>query len=255
MYKGEDWYTRYRLIPSFIRNNFIEPCFLSLSDSRDEKLLDYIRRAKKFLRGAKDTFGERFFAWNEIFSRDLRQEILSNRSINDYDCGMKIFASRLNELPGDHINRMLYTDLKESLPGDMLKKVDAMSMFHSLEVRVPLLDHRVCELAFSISGDWKIRNGISKYILLETFKDILPRSLHNRSKWGFEMPISKWLKTDLRFLIDEYLSRDLIVQQGIFNYPVIGDLIDNLNANRVDTSWQIWNLIVFQVWYGQYGKN
>jgi asparagine synthase (glutamine-hydrolysing) len=69
------------------------------------------------------------------------------------------------------------------------------------------------------------------------------------------MPISKWLKTDLRFLIDEYLSRDLIVQQGIFNYPVIGDLIDNLNANRVDTSWQIWNLIVFQVWYGQYGKN
>jgi len=234
---------------------FIEPCFLYLSDSRDEKHLDYIRRAKKFLRGAKDTFGERFFAWNEIFSRDLRQEILSNRYINDYDCGMKIFASRLNELPGDHINRMLYTDLKESLPGDMLKKVDAMSMFHSLEVRVPLLDHRVCELAFSISGDWKIRNGISKYILLETFKDILPRSLHNRSKWGFEMPISKWLKTDLRFLIDEYLSRDLIVQQGIFNYPVIGDLIDNLNANRVDTSWQIWNLIVFQVWYGQYGKN
>jgi asparagine synthase (glutamine-hydrolysing) len=228
---------------------------LSLSDSRDEKLLDYIRRTKKFLRGAKDTFAERFFAWNEIFSRDLRQEILSNQSINDYDCGMKIFASRLNERPGDYINRMLYTDLKESLPGDMLKKVDAMSMFHSLEVRVPLLDHRVCELAFSISGDWKIRNGISKYILLETFKDILPPSLHNRSKWGFEMPISKWLKTDLRFLIDEYLSRDLIVRQGIFNYPVIGDLIDNLIANRVDTSWQIWNLIVFQVWYGNFGKN
>ena len=84
----------------------------------------------------------------------------------DHDLGMKLMASRLNELQDDHINSMLYADLKESLPGDMLKKVDAMSMFHSLEVRVPLLDHRVCELAFSMRGDWKLRNGKSKYVLV-----------------------------------------------------------------------------------------
>jgi len=255
MYKGEEWYGRYRLIPSFIRKNLIEPFLMSLSDSRDEKLSEYIRRSKKFIRGAKDTFAERFFTWNEIFNRDLRKEILSGSKTMDQELGIKLMASRLNELQDDHINSMLYADLKESLPGDMLKKVDAMSMFHSLEVRVPILDHRVCELAFSMRGDWKLRDGKSKYVLVETFKDILPPSLHNRPKWGFEMPISKWLKTDLRYLIEEYLSKEVITRQGIFNYAVIQDLINNLMSNRVDTSWQIWNLIVFQVWYGQYGKN
>jgi len=255
MYKGEDWYGRYRLIPSFIRKNLIEPLCLSLSDSRDEKVSDYIRRSKKFIRGAKDTFAERFFTWNEVFTRDLRKDILSSSMTVDQELGIKLMASRLNELRDDHINSMLYADLKESLPGDMLKKVDAMSMFHSLEVRVPILDHRVCELAFSMRGDWKLRNGKSKYVLVETFKDILPPSLHNRPKWGFEMPISKWLKTDLRYLIEEYLSKDVITRQGIFNYAVIQELISNLMSNRVDTSWQIWNIIVFQVWYGQYGKD
>ena len=130
-----------------------------------------------------------------------------------------------------------------------------MSMRHSIEVRVPLLDHRVCELAFTIGGEWKIRHGRSKYLFVETFKEILPQSLHNRPKWGFEMPISKWLKSDLRYLIEENLSRERIIRDGIFHYPTVKKLIDNLMSNRSDTSWQIWNLIVFQVWFSQYGKN
>jgi len=170
----------------------------------------------------------------------------------DHDLGKKLVAERLNEKQGDTINRMLYADVKWSLPGDMLKKVDAMSMLNSLEVRVPFLDHRVCEMAFNISGDRKIRNGKGKYILIETFKDILPRSLQSRPKWGFEMPISKWLKSDLRYLIDTYLSREVIVKQGIFKYDVVETLINSLITNRFDTSWQIWNLIVFQVWYSNY---
>ncbi len=182
----------------------------------------------------------------------MRKSIFAGAAEVNHDLGKKILSERLNEIDADNINRMLYADVKESLPGDMLKKVDAMSMLNSLEVRVPFLDHRVCELAFSINGCWKIKNGKGKYILLETFKDILPKSLHNRPKWGFEMPVSKWLKSDLKYLIDEYLSKDLIVRQGIFDYDVIENLINNLISNRSDTSWQIWNLIVFQVWYSKY---
>lgn len=66
------------------------------------------------------------------------------------------------------------------------------------------------------------------------------------------MPISKWLKSDLRYLIDEYLSKGLIVKQGVFDYDVIENLINNLILNPSDTSWQIWDLIVFQVWYSNY---
>ncbi|MDI6687933.1 MAG: asparagine synthase (glutamine-hydrolyzing), partial [Desulfobacterales bacterium] len=218
MYTGEWWSSRYRKIPSFIRKGFIEPVFLSLPESRDQKLPENIRRLKKFLRGAgKESLEERFFAWNEIFPRDLRKNIFAVAAEVDYDLGKKILSERLNEIDADDINRMLYADVKESLPGDMLKKVDAMSMLNSLEVRVPFLDHKVSELAFSISGRWKIKKGKGKYILLETFKNILPKSLHDRPKWGFEMPISKWLKSDLKYLIDEYLSKELIVKQWIFN--------------------------------------
>ena len=253
MYTGEAWRSRYQMIPSLVRKKAIEPVLFALPESRDQKLPEYIRRLKKFLRGAmKESLEESFFAWNEIFSRDLRKSIFTGAAEVDHDLGKKILSERLNEINADDINRMLYTDVKESLPGDMLKKVDAMSMLNSLEVRVPFLDHRVCELAFSINGCWKIKKGKGKYILMETFKDILPKSLHNRPKWGFEMPVSKWLKSDLKYLIDEYLSKELIVKQGIFDYDVIENLINNFVLNCSDTSWQIWNLIVFQVWYSRY---
>ena len=255
MYRGESWFSKYRRIPSFIRRKLIEPFFLSLPDSRDSAVSEYIRRSKKFFRGTKDLFEDRFFAWNQIFSEEFRYNLLRNTEGIDHDLGKKIISRRLNERNDDSINRMLYADLKESLPGDMLRKVDAMSMAHSLEVRVPLLDHRVCEIAFSMGGDWKIRNGKSKYIFMETFKDILPKSLHKRPKWGFEIPISKWLKSDLRYLIDENLSEKRITERGIFHYPVIKRLIDDLISNRSDTSWQLWNLIVFQAWLKQYGEN
>ncbi|MBN2256101.1 MAG: asparagine synthase (glutamine-hydrolyzing), partial [Deltaproteobacteria bacterium] len=253
MYTGEAWCSRYQKIPSFIRKKVIEPVFLSLPESRDRKLPEYARRAKKFLRGAKEkTLEDRFFAWNEIFSRELRKNMLAGIEAIDHDLGNKIVSKRLIERDDDDINRMLYADVKESLPGDMLRKVDAMSMLNALEVRVPFLDHRVCELAFSMGGHWKIRNGRGKYILLETFKDILPRSLHNRAKWGFEVPISAWLKAELHYLIDEYLGKDLIVRQGIFDYETVKNLIDSLMANRSDTSWHVWNLIAFQVWFSNY---
>ncbi len=255
MYRGEAWFSKYRLIPPFIRKKAIEPILLSFSDSRDTAIAEYVRRAKKFFRGAKDSFEERFFAWNELFSIETRRELMMNADGFDHDLGKKILAERLNERNDDPINHMLYADLKESLPGDMLRKVDAMSMAHSLEVRVPLLDHRLCSLAFSMAGNWKIKNGKAKYIFMETFKNLLPPSLHDRPKRGFEMPISKWLKTDLRYLIEENLSQERITLQGIFHYPIIKRLIDDLMSNRSDTSWQLWNLIVFQVWHARYGKN
>ena len=123
---------------------------------------------------------------------------------------------------------MLYVDVKTSLPGDMLTKVDLMSMRNSLEVRVPFLDHEVVEFAFEMEGNVKLKGLKRKYILMETFKDILPPMLHNRSKWGFEMPIGVWLRKELKFLIDDFLSRDFINKQGFFEYEVIDYLIKNI---------------------------
>ncbi len=254
MYKGEALYRRYCLIPRLLRAGLLEPVVRSLPDSRDNKYGEQIRRIKKFLRGAKETFVERVFAWNELFSPESKRALLTDGYKTNRQLAPELFAAALNHSPADPINRMLYADLKISLPADMLWKVDTMSMRHSLEVRVPLLNHRVCELAFQIEGEWKIRRGRSKYIFIETFKDILPQRLHNRPKRGFEMPISKWLKSDLRYLIEENLSQERIILEGIFHYPTVKKLIDTLLSNRSDTSWQIWNLIAFQVWYRRYGR-
>jgi asparagine synthase (glutamine-hydrolysing) len=149
---------------------------------------------------------------------------------------------------------MLYADFKISLPSDMLWKGDMMSMRPALEVRVPLLDPRICEQAFRIGGEWKIRNGQGKYIFIDTFKDILPKVLHRRPKWGFEMPVSHWLKGDLHGLIDTYLAKERIEQQGIFQYRSIVSLLKQLAWGKEDVSWRIWNLIAFQAWHESIGR-
>lgn len=256
MYSGEYWYSRYKFFPRLLRIKLIEPLLSSLPDSRDRYLLEYIRRIKKFVAGAKDRFEDRVFAWNEIFSRELREEIMNKKKIElekiNPDLGKEMLIKKLSSYDSDNINRMLYLDLKISLPNDMLSKVDWMSMKNSLEVRVPFLDHRLVEYVFQISGNLKLKGKKGKYILLETFKNILPPLLLKKPKWGFEIPISRWLKSELRFLINEYLSRAKIEKQGLFNFKPIEKLTADLFQNRSDTSWHLWNLIVFQSWYSRH---
>jgi asparagine synthase (glutamine-hydrolysing) len=255
-YLGEYWYSRYMLLPGIIRESVFEKLIKTLPDSRDNKLLEYIRRLKKFIKGTKGSFPERLLALKEVFPKEIRNSVvISNQkkeSLDPGDPALKWVIDLLNSFSGDRINTMLYSDFKDSLPGDMLTKVDWMSMKNSLEVRVPFLDHRVVELAFQIPGPLKLHKGKTKYILKETFKELLPPSLIQRSKAGFEVPISIWLKNDLKHLIDNYLSEHRIRDQKIFDYDIINNLVNNHFKNKTDTSWMIWNLIVFQYWYENY---
>ncbi len=254
MYQGEYLAKYYSVLPDILKNKIIEPFINFLPDSRDKKHSEYIRRFKKFAKGMSGSLAERFYGWQEIFPPDTRQKLIKHhlRDKISFQTGQEIISQKLNEFAGDNINRMLYVDVKNSLPGDMLTKVDLMSMRNSLEVRVPFLDHEVVEFAFEMEGDVKLKGLKRKYILMETFKDILPPMLHNRSKWGFEMPIGAWLRKELKFLIDEFLSRDFINKQDIFEYEVIDHLIKKHLSKKHDTSWQLWNLIVFQHWYKRY---
>jgi asparagine synthase (glutamine-hydrolysing) len=95
-------------------------------------------------------------------------------------------------------------------------------------------------------------NRKTKYILKETFKDTFHASLYNLPKAGFEVPISRWLKTDLKFLIDQCLAKTKLREQGIFDFEIVDGLIQNHLSNKTDTSWMLWNLIVFQYWYQNY---
>ncbi len=253
-YTGEYWNRYYSFLPGFLVNAVLRPLADALPDSRDSRLSENLRRIRKFIYGAGATLQERIEAWREIIPetlcrRILKPDILHQASLDTFS---ENIADYLNRCDADPTNKMLYLDLKDSLPDDMLNKVDRMSMLNSLEVRVPFLDHTVVEFAFRLSGDTKLHRGRRKYILLETFKSLLPPSIQNRPKWGFEVPISVWLKKELRFLIDDYLSRRFIKDQGIFNYTAIEEMKHSYLHNKSDTSWQLWNLIVFGYWFKKY---
>ena len=254
MYLGEYWAKHYARIPAALRKHLIAPLVESLPDARDKPTLELIRRAKKFLRGMSLSFPERFCGWREIFPFALRQRLLKDPpDLNVYlDLVRQAVEEKKGLFPEDGINLMLYLDVKGLLPGDMLFKVDRMSMANSLEVRVPFLDHTVVQYVFSLKGSAKLRAWRGKHILLETFKDFLPPLLHHRPKWGFEMPIGAWLKKELKFLIEEYLRTDRIKRQGLFDPAVIEAMVLDHMSGRRDTSWQLWSLIVFEHWYEKY---
>ena len=254
MYLGEYWWRYYSLIPAWMRNHLLHPLIRSLPDARDKPGLEKIRRLKKFVHGLSPSFAERFCGWREVFPFELRQRLISHPfEENLYLQQIQAAVDReTGKFGGDRINLMLALDVKGLLPGDMLNKVDRMSMLNSLEVRVPFLDHRVVEFAFGIQGSAKLKARRGKYILIETFKDLLPATLHHRPKWGFEMPIGAWLRKELRFLADEYLDAGSIRRQDLFDADIVQGLVQTHMNGRQDTSWQLWNLIVFQHWFKKY---
>ena len=249
LYLGETFYKYYDYLPQWFRRHGLESWIPLLPDSRNVKWLEYFRRVKKFIRGARGDLIHRLSLWREVFSGELITSLLNGDLKPDETYPGDSWLRALDGWPGDDLNRLLYVEVKDSLPCDMLTKVDLMSMKKALEVRVPFLDHRVVELAFQMPGSMKLKGLKRKYILLETFKDLLPSSLHLRPKQGFEVPISAWLKNELKDMLEDYLSPQLLEKQGIFSSEVVESLKRDHMQNRRDTSWLLWNLIVFQHWY------
>jgi asparagine synthase (glutamine-hydrolysing) len=149
------------------------------------------------------------------------------------------------------MNDILLTDMQLVLPNDMLTKVDLMSMANSLEVRVPFLDYEVVNFAFSLPDHFKINKSIRKMILQDSFRDILPAELYNRPKKGFEVPLLKWFRNEMKSTItNDLLSEDRVQAQGVFNYSEVDKLKRQLFSSRPgDSHARIWGLIVFQHWW------
>jgi asparagine synthase (glutamine-hydrolysing) len=255
MYLGEYWSRYYAKIPTVLRQDVIAPLVQALPDARDKPSLERIRRLKKFIRGSSLSFPARFCGWREIFPFALRRKLLRDPLPGNFYLGLvrDSVMRRQDAFSLDPFNLMLYLDVKGLLPGDMLTKVDRMSMVNSLEVRIPFLDYTFVEFAFTLKGNAKLKATGGKRVLLQAFEDLLPPLIHKRPKWGFEMPIGAWFRKELRFLVDEYLDQTRIEKQGLMNHEVIKRLIADHMNERQDTSWLLWNLIVFQHWHEKYG--
>lgn len=137
-------------------------------------------------------------------------------------------------------------DLKFYLKDDLLVKIDRASMKFGLETRVPFLDYRVVEFAMNLSPKLKSIKGIDKFLLKETLYDYIPKKYFDRPKWGFSLPISLWLKNELRYLIDDNLNKIEIESYGIINYSVVENLKKRFFEGENYLFNRLWVLIILQ---------
>ena len=148
---------------------------------------------------------------------------------------------------GDWLSALQDHDLHGYLPLDILTKVDRMSMAHSLEARVPLLDHKMVELAATIPAEMRLKNGVTKHIFKKAMRGILPDSIIDRPKRGFAIPLGRWFRGQLdTFVSDLLLSRTCRVR-GILNLSYVDKLLAMHRRGR-DLDLQLWTLISFEMW-------
>jgi asparagine synthase (glutamine-hydrolysing) len=156
--------------------------------------------------------------------------------------------------PEGDLNDVLYADMHLVLRNDMLVKVDMMSMANSLEVRVPFLDHEHVDYVFSLPWFFKAGRDFRKKILKDAFSEMLPESIQTRGKHGFEVPLLRWFRTELRSMIHhELLSPEFLEAQGLFRSDVVSGLLRRLDSpDPGDAAARVWGLIVFQSWWKKY---
>jgi len=152
----------------------------------------------------------------------------------------------------DELNKMLHLDINTLLPNEILYFNDMLSMAHSMEVRTPFLDFRLVELACSIPGSLKIRDGKLKYILRKVAARYVPREILDRPKEGFVLPKNTWLRAELSRLIDDVLSEERLSLHGYFNRDYITTLVSNFINGDDALTFKIWTLIIFQLWYEEH---
>lgn len=140
-------------------------------------------------------------------------------------------------------------DIKNYLPEDLLVKTDRASMKYGLEVRVPLLDHRITEFAVNLDENLKLRNGTGKYLLKQVLYQYVPKEIFDRPKWGFAVPLSKWLRTDLNFLFDKYLNKEVISEAGFIKPAIAEELKTRFLTGKDFLHTRLWALILLHKWY------
>jgi asparagine synthase (glutamine-hydrolysing) len=188
-----------------------------------------------------------------FFDTDQRQLFLEP---SEHNPAYEQTKATYDELDSPVVNRMLYSDQRVCLQGDMLAKVDRAAMMNSLETRAPFLDFELIELANGIPVEYKISGKNKKRILKDAFARELPVEILNQKKAGFGVPVGDWLRNELKEELLSLTSAGYITRQGIFDVRAVEGLVKGFLENDgyyTTEMSKLWNLFVFQHWYS--GRN
>ncbi len=228
-----------------------------LPQSRNNKLFDTFRQLNRYSNGLNKNGSDRYWLWATFMNITNAQKLISSDNFRYIDLDKLYFYQReiTSGIPDQFsMNDILSADMQLVLPNDMLYKVDLMSMASGLEVRVPFLDHRLVEKALRLPESYLINNQKQKILLRELLSEYIPGKLAQRPKHGFEVPLLKWFRNELKGTIKEdLLNPAYILEQKIFDPKKIHQLTSKLfSSNPGDTHAHIWALIVFQYWWNKY---
>lgn len=228
------------------------PVWKAMPQSRNSKLGNLARQLSKFGEGMGLSADERYWQWASFYGQEDAKRLMKLQPDEVEYLSRK--KEILKHIKPNDFNSVLHTDLQMVLVNDMLVKVDIMSMANSLEVRVPFLDHNIVQYVMELPVEYKIDRQARKKVLQDAFRNILPEELYHRPKHGFEVPLLKWFRSELKEMItSDLLELSYIKEQGIFNPEEVQGLLNRLYSNSPgDAATQVWNLIVFQHWYRKY---
>lgn len=238
----------YNLIPQFLS----KPVVAALPGAKPGKFTALFRNTKKLARSAALPERERYLGFGTYFTEDEKRAMYTGElqeaasGFDAYEQHQKYFDRVSGE---DFINQMLYVDLKTFLPCLNLTYTDKTSMAASMEVRVPLLDHELIELAARMPARLKLKGLTGKHILKRAAEAWLPREIIHRKKAGFSAPVRAWLVRDLRDMVEDLLSESNINRRGYFNYQSVRRLIDENLAGREDNNLKIFQLLTLELWH------
>lgn len=234
---------RFERIPGWLRRNVMLPL---------SQALPRATYGKQFLRNISLEGGARFVDSLSYFGAAAKRNLLAaevRRGLNGYDSAAAFEQLFAEPNSADPIERLLYLDSKTYLSGDILTKVDRMSMAHSIEARVPLLDHELIEFVQSIPASLKLRGQTTKHILKQAMGELIPNEIINRPKMGFGVPLRKWLNNELREMLHDTLTDQRARERGLLNPRAVQALLDEHGRGRRDNSLHLWGLLNLELWH------
>ncbi|UZR94291.1 asparagine synthase (glutamine-hydrolyzing) [Chondrinema litorale] len=228
------------------------PVLDKLPKSRNTYWGNQFRRMHRFASSLDLAADERYWflcswATEAQVTNMLHPEFLEQIDMDEYH---RRKSALIGDIKGKDFNEVLLNDVNMLLPNDMLHKVDSMSMLNSLEVRVPFLDHRLVEFAFNLPAEFKIKGNMKKRILQDTVRPLLPPELYKRPKKGFDVPLAKGYKNELKnWVNDACLNKDMVAEQKIFRTEFTENLKSTIaNTMNFDQN-QVWGVLAFQHWW------
>ena len=240
-----------RLVPSSVRLRLVPWLVDRLPVSFNNISFDF--KARRFISGRGLAPVVRHQLWLGAFTPAQKKELLNPwANLAEKDTYGVALEHYRNSGAADELNRILYTDMKLYLEGDILPKVDRASMASSLEVRVPLLNHRLVEYVASLPHELKLRRFAGKYLLKRSLRGLVPPAILKRPKKGFNMPVARWLFGPLREIVEDSLGESRLKNDGFFNPRYVRRLMDEHKEGRHDHRKLLWTLLVFQLWHARY---